>query len=177
MSLMRVEEYLLKPRLQQSISKLLRTCFSQYPPHRTYLSQLPDFRLLWLSEEGTLLGHLAAEHRIMNANGAPVRVFGVADLCVLPESRKQGIATGLLHAVESLGRENRVEFVVLAAADQSWFARRGYQPVDGNFKWLMIHENQSLGIASRRLSQTIMIKPLGDTPWTEGPVDFLGHIF
>ncbi|MBK6948395.1 MAG: GNAT family N-acetyltransferase [Haliscomenobacter sp.] len=101
----------------------------------------------------------------------------MADLCVLPEFRKQGIATGLLQAVESLGKENQVEFVVLAAASQSWFAKRGYLPVDGQFKWLMIHENQSLGIASRRLSKTIMVKPLSSKPWEEGPVDFLGHIF
>ncbi len=174
---MRVEEYLLKPKFQKTISKLLGICFSQYPARKTYLSQLPDFRLLWVSDDGALVGHLAAEHRIMNANGAPVKVFGVADLCVLPEFRNQGIASALLREVESLGKENRIEFVVLAAGDQTWFARRGYLPVDGNFKWLMIHENQSLGIASRWLSHTIMVKPLGNKTWEPGPVDFLGHIF
>ena len=173
----RVEEFKLTQTCRAEISVLLGACFSQYPVDQVFINQVPHFRLLVYSETGSLIGHLAVDYRMINDNGKLVSVFGVSDVCVDPAFRRQGIGTALMQYLESLGKTHGVGFLVLIAAEQEWYLKQGFLPIDGTFKWLMIRNAQSLGIISRRLDRALMVKALGARKWEPGGVDFLGTIF
>lgn len=173
----RLEEFKLTPTHRDEISALLGRCFSEYPVGQVFISQAPHFRLLAFADTGNLVGHLAVDYRMINDNGGLVSVFGISDVCVDPAFRRQGVGTALIQNLESLGKVYGVDFLVLIASEQAWYLKQGFLPIDGTFKWLMIHKAQSLGIINRRLDRALMIKALGSRKWEPGSVDFLGTIF
>ena len=51
-----------------------------------------------------LIGHMAVEHRLINASGRKVHIFGVVDLCVSKAFQHKKIASTLLNNLEKLGK-------------------------------------------------------------------------
>ena len=176
MNIDRVEEFQIEHTTRQKIHQLLSDCFPDYPPGKTYFKQLPDFRfLVWEGEE--LIGHLAAEHRLMNLSGDLIRVFGIADLCVAQSYQHKKIGTQLIKDLEALGKKVQIDFIVLLAKHHELYLKNGFILVDNSCKWVMIHANETLGIVKRKLEQSLLIKPLSGKKWKEGRLDFMGHIF
>lgn len=176
MKIQRLEEFAITRDIGQAIYHLLRKCFPDYPEGRIFFKQLPAFRFLaWKGAQ--LIGHMAVEHRMVNNNGPLRRIFGIVDLCVAPEFQHQRVGRRLLEAVEELGRKNEVEFLVLLTNDQQWYAHYGFQLVETECRWLLIHDDRSFGIVRRRIDRGLMVKPLLAEEWLPGPVDFLGYIF
>jgi GNAT superfamily N-acetyltransferase len=172
----RIEEHAISHQTHQEIERLLTSSFSEYPVGRTYFKQIPDFRLLFRVEDH-LAGHLAVEYRIINLAGETARIFGIADFCVDADFRNQKIGSQLLQYLEKYARQFRIDFLLLIAAEHSFYLPHGYQAANNRCRWLMIQNNQSFGIADRRIDNCLMVKPLGKRPWKEGTVDFLGHLF
>lgn len=171
----RVEEYQLSPQQHQLITDLLRGVFDVYPAGRSYYKQLPHFRLLaW--EQDQLVGHLAAECRIINVGGEPVKVFGIADLCVAATHQQRRIATRLVAELEELGRQYAMEFLVLLTTEPAIYQALSFTARKANCCWLLISNFQTLGVM-RRSVDNIMVKPLSGRAWPGGDIDFLGHIF
>jgi len=178
MNIERIEEYLLTKNTHQAIQSLLREGFGQYPAGRDFFRQLPAFRLLAWSDQQELIGHMAVEHRLVNNQGQLLRIFGVADFTVATAHRNQGIGTTLLQALTDLGHTSEVDFLLLLAHESgSVYARQGFIPIDAQCKWLMIQQDQSLGVLNRFIAGSLMIKPISSVSWREGNLDFLGHIF
>ncbi|HMN91357.1 MAG TPA: GNAT family N-acetyltransferase [Saprospiraceae bacterium] len=175
MNPIRIEEFQIDAPTRVAIQQLLQQCFDGYPA-RTFFKQAPAFRyLVWQQQQ--LVAHLAVEHRMINNDGLLVRIFGISDLCVAPAFQHQRIASRLLEALEQLGRAHQIDFLMLQATDPAFYLRHQFANYDNTCKWLLIQGNQTLGVVHRRLSQSLMVKPLGTTPWKNGPVDFLGHVF
>ncbi|HMO39567.1 MAG TPA: GNAT family N-acetyltransferase [Saprospiraceae bacterium] len=176
MKLQRIEEFLLSPEAHAGIQVLLQNNFPGYPEGQTFFKQLPDFRyLLWQGE--ILVAHMAVEHRLINNDGQLLRIFGVADLCVATDFQRQKIGSQLLRELEVLGLAHSIDFLVLQAKDQDLYQKNGFQPATNLCQWLLISHQQTLGVARRRLAQSLMIKPLSDKVWRQGLTDFLGHVF
>lgn len=176
MTLQRIEEFRIQKTERSAIQALLCQSFSGYPPDRIYFKQLPDFRyLIW--KEQQLAAHLAVEHRVINNDGQVLHVFGIVDLCVAREFQKKQLASRLLAELESLGRENGIDFLVLLASDLSFYESFGFQLVNNLCQWVIIHNHQAMAVKCRRMPDTLMVKPLGDKGWQPGPVDFLGPLF
>lgn len=172
----RTEEWLVAPAVQQQIAALLGEAFPDYPAGQSYYKQLPHFRLLaW--HESRLVGHLAVEHRLISNSGAPLRIFGIADLCVAADHQHRKIASCLLLELETLGRVNGIDFLVLLAKDHDLYLHNGFQAVDNLCQWVMVQRFRTFGVVRRSLGGSLLIKPLGDKTWKNGLVDFLGHIF
>ncbi len=172
----RKEECLIAPAVLEQIAALLSEAFPDYPPGQSYYKQLPHFRLLaW--RESRLVGHLAVEHRLISNDGRPLRIFGIADLCVAADHQHKKIASCLLLELETLGRVNGIEFLVLLAKDHELYLRNGFQAVDNPCQWLMVQRFRTLGVVRRSLGGSLLVKPLGDRAWSGGVVDFLGHVF
>lgn len=176
MRLERIEEFLISGATQEAIADLLQQAFPGYPSDRTFFKQLPDFRYLFWDEE-KLAAHMAVEHRMINNDGQLHRIFGVADLCVATASQRQKLATRLLQELESLGKNHAIDFIILQAQDAQLYETNGFQMQNNLCQWLLITQNNMLGIAKRRLEQSLMVKPLGEKIWRSGLVDFLGHVF
>lgn len=176
LTLERVEEFRLTREQDRLIAALLRRGFDVYPANRSYYKQLPHFRLLIWTDGGKLVGHLAAECRIINVGGVPIKVFGIADLCVDVAFQHRRIATRIVAELESLGREHEVAFLVLLTNEPAVYESLAFERKKASCCWLLISNHQTLGVM-RRSIDNIMIKPLGKRSWPEGPIDFLGHIF
>jgi predicted N-acetyltransferase YhbS len=176
MFIQRIEEYKIPGAVHRQIGALLEASFSGYPKGRTYYKQLPAFRyLVWESEQ--LVGHMAVDHRLMSVGGLPVKVFGVIDLCVAGSHQRNKLATRLLQELEQLGSQCHIDFIILMAQHHPLYESNGFQSVNNNCKWLLIQDNQSLGVIHRKMKQALMVKPLKEKDWPEGLVDFMGHIF
>lgn len=175
MRIERLEEYQLTTTVREQIAALLKEGFGVYPEGRTFYKQLPGFRyLVW--DGAVLLGHLAAEFRIVNVGGELLPIFGVADLCVTPSRQQERIATQMLAELENLAQDTVVEFILLTGSEPNVYQGMGFERLERSCRWLLINNLSTLGVI-RRSVNNIMIKCLGDRPWPEGEIDFLGHIF
>lgn len=175
MRIERIEECKLTEPVRAKIVALLKEGFGVYPEGRTFYKQLPGFRFLTWDEE-ELLGHLAAEYRIINVGGDLLPIFGVADLCVTPSRQQEKIATQMLGQLERLAGTSGVEFILLTGSEPNVYQGMGFQRIERSCRWLLMNNLTSLGVI-RRSVNNIMIKCLGDRPWPDGEIDFLGHIF
>ncbi|WP_053693134.1 GNAT family N-acetyltransferase [Streptomyces sp. WM6372] len=174
---MRIEvraEHQIDSQVHERIHALLEESFAGYP-ERSYFKQLPQFRYLaW--GDGRLLGHMGIEHRMITNGGTPLRIFGIIDLCVTASARSQGCASRLLSEVESAARSSGADAIVLFADDPRIYLANGYECVQNDGRWLMLHEHETFGIAEKPLD-ALMVKMLSGKRWESGVVDMLGYLF
>jgi len=176
MKLERIEEFKIGAAAHRAIWALLQQAFPGYPDERSFFKQLPDFRyLLWNGDE--LAAHMAVEHRLINNADQLLYIFGVVDLCVAQPYQHRKIATKLLDQLTTLGKEHRIDFILLQAKNAKLYESNGFLPQENLCQWLLINQNKTIGVVRRQLQQSLMVKPLGDKVWKPGLVDFLGHVF
>jgi GNAT superfamily N-acetyltransferase len=60
---------------------------------------------------------MGVDHRVISVADSIFKIFGVIDLCVLPEYQRQGIATQLLTSLTKLAEEKSIDFLFLVAND------------------------------------------------------------
>ncbi len=172
----RLEEFQIPRKTQRAIADLLQLCFPGYPAGRSYFKQLPTFRfLVWYQD--FLVAHMAVEHRLLNNAGSLFTIFGIVDLCVHPDFQHRKLGSRLIMEVETLGKVHDIDFLVLLARDFDLYQTHGFVPVANDCQWVVIHDHHTYGVANRSLGEGLMVKPLGQQPWAQGLVDFLGHIF
>lgn len=174
--IVRTEESRIDEQLKLRISALLELSFPGYPSGRIYYRQLPSFRYLAIAGE-ELLGHLAVEHRMINAGGTPASVFGITDLCVEPERRSRQIGSSLLSALEADARKEGIDFLLLVSGERGFYERAGFSVKDNLCRWVSIGDHISIGLVQGRLTGSLLVKPLSYKKWGEGVVDFLGYMF
>jgi predicted N-acetyltransferase YhbS len=163
--------------MEEQLRVLLEASFPATFEGRIYFKQLPHFRLI--AQEGeSVLGQLGIDTRIINVGGAILKIFGLIDLCVLPERRGSELASKLLGAAEMIALESSRDFMVLMADRPDLYERQGFQRVNSaNGKWLAIEERESVALIERDLCDCIMVKPLGAKLWPSGEIDLLGYLF
>lgn len=120
---------------------------------------------------------MAVEHRLLHNAGQVFPIFGVIDLCVDPQFQRRRVASYLLDQLTRLGRAHQIDFLVLIATQHQLYLDNGFQLVSNPCVWMMISDDQSMGLTRRSVKHSLMVKPLSDQQWKEGLVDFLGPIF
>lgn len=171
------EDYALAAEDRASLRRLLAACFEGNFADRTYYKQVPKARLL-LHRGDAIVAQLGMEDRVIRMGEAPVRIFGVIDLCVARAWRGRGVASQLLRRVEVLGRTHGIDYLVLFADEPSLYRRHGYEYVPNTVRWLGIDEHRSLKILEKPQGDCFMVKALGARPWDPAaPVDLLGYLF
>ena len=171
-----IPEFEIDASLEKSIHDLLKKCFPGYPNDRTYYKQIPSFRVL-SQKDNQLIGHIAVDFRRINQAGNLVPIFGLSDVCVHPEFRGLKWSARLIKFIEALALKRQVDFLILIAADISFYKGLGFEEMNNLHRWLIIQNDQSLGLAQRALSPGLMIKSLNGQTWKPGLVDLLGAIF
>lgn len=175
MKIERIEELELTTNDRQQVAALLKECFGVYPEGKSFYKQLPGFRIL-ARDAGILIGHLAAEYRMINVGGSAIAIFGVADLCVTPSRQQERIATQMLAKLEALAIKTQVEFIILTGSEPNVYEAMDFERISRECRWLLINNLQTLGVI-RRFVDNIMVKPIGQKKLPAGEIDFLGHIF
>ena len=169
-------EYQLSVPQHLAISELLQECFPQYPSGRTHFRQLPQFRILATNDEGTLMGHIAVEHRMVNNAGQLLRVFGLADVCVSSSDRDKGLGASMLAYLIALAQNTGIDALLLIAHEPEFYLKNDFLAVENDCKWLFIQGDQTLGVLNRKI-EGLMVKMLNGETWRAGQLDLLGHIF
>lgn len=178
LKLIQINEYELSDRQRSQILSLLTDCFPGYFEERIFFKQMSQERLLAYSD-GDLIGQLGLEHRAIRIGDQWASIFGIVDLCVKEEARRQGVATELLRVVEEKAVANDIHFCLLFADEHKLYQNVGYTLFQNDCVWLGIDEGQSIGLIKRRLPDCMMVKPIsGKITWDEtATVDLLGYLF
>lgn len=161
---------------QKAIAALLAESFPTYPSGRIFFKTMPSFRMLCYSGQ-RLVGHLAVDHRLINNGGQLLNIFGVVDLCVSIDYRHKGLATALLSELEQCASKARIDALVSIAQDARLYKQNGFKKRQCRARWIMISQNQMLGINQRAFDQSLWVKMLSKTKWASGELDFLGPLF
>jgi N-acetylglutamate synthase-like GNAT family acetyltransferase len=169
-------DYLLSSNQHNEIAALLQICFHQYPGGRSHFRQIPHFRILAHDDSGSLLGHIAIEHRMIHNAGQVLHIFGLADVCIHPDYQNKGLGTKLLNFLENLAREAQIEALLLIAPEPEFYLKNDFLAVENDCKWLFLQGDQTLGVLNRKVGG-LMVKMLGEKSWRSGQLDLLGHIF
>jgi predicted N-acetyltransferase YhbS len=176
MQVIRIEEYRLEAGQRQAIARLLERAFPGYPSGRSYFKQLPSFRFLAYTGD-YLAGHLAIEHRMIRVGNSPVRIFGIADLCVDPDLQLRQTGSRLLVEAEKEAALHGVDFMVLIGHEQAFFQKMGYSLQNNRCRWVSIGDHQLIGLVEGRLPGGLWIKSVSGKQWGDGVIDFLGYMF
>lgn len=159
------------------ITKLRNICFPNSVKDRSYYKQLPHFRYLVYDNE-QLISQMGVDHRVISVENSIFKIFGVIDLCVLPEYQRQGIATQLLNSLTKLAEAKSIDFLLLVPDDDRLYAKNGFQYVSNYCSFLRIHEHQNYGVAFEKIENDFMVKQIGEKTWgQDGLIDLLGYIF
>ena len=171
-------EHELKPETHAEIAALRSASFPECQHARSYLKQLPHFRLLACEEvDGPLVGHLGMDHRMMRFGEEVAKVFGIIDLCVAEKYRGRGIGGSLLAEAERVACEAGIDALFLFALDRRLYERHGFEMLDAECTWMRIDEHLSLGMTTENIVGEIMIKRLNAELNLDGPIDLLGYLY
>ena len=102
MKIIRIAEFDISTEQHQQITKLYNACFSENLS-RSYFKQLPHFRYL-VFEQNFLIAQMGIDYRVIRVGDGVFSIFGVIDLCVEPNYRKQRIASNLLTRLTQLAQ-------------------------------------------------------------------------
>ena len=146
MKIINVIEYNVSQDLHQQISELFNSCFpAEHTKQRSYYKQLPHFRYLVLAED-MLVAHLGVDCRVIRVGDSIFRIFGVIDLCVRQNYRRQGIASQLLTLLAELAHEKSIDFLFLVSYDDRIYLKNGFKAVSQFCSWLGIEEHKNCGV-------------------------------
>lgn len=132
----------------------------------------PQHRWLIRNTAGDLIAHAAAYDRCLaTENGALVTVGGIAEACVHPLARRQGLLKRLLEEVHASYTRRGIAFCMLFGAARL-YGSSGYQPIANRL--LM----RGLPFGLNPFHGTPMIRPLrADACWPDGTLDLCGPPF
>ena len=157
--------------LDLELRDLLSACFKKPGDEifrsRRYFTEMPSWR--WLLRDGDrLVAHVAAHQRTIQGE---IRMLGIAEVCVLPSHRGQGLVRGLLAVAHEWGIGAGFEFATLFGRREI-YASSGYQTCSGG---VMVRDGGSEPVL--RPAGDFLIHRLGGLNWPSGDVDLRGPVF
>jgi GNAT superfamily N-acetyltransferase len=157
----------------RALRALLFSCFSFNPVFlaRRWFRQRPGHRWLMMDGVGEIVAHAAVHERLIGTAAGGLQIGGIAEVCVAPAHRGQGIARELLQTMEMFMQAREIPFAMLFGQPRV-YASSGYVPIENELKTdnlLSHHWNPFCG--------TAMIKPLTGQPWPHGLIDLCGPTF
>lgn len=118
-----------------------------------YATEMPAHRWLVRSDDGKLIGHVAAHEKAVFIEHEEVRVLGIAEACVHPDHRRGGKLRQMMTAVHEWAIGKDFTYSVLFG-HAIMYASSGYMPALNVWN-ASETENYS----------EVMVKALGDEPW------------
>ena len=122
------------------------------------------------------MGHLGVDHRVVLADGEPIEILGVTDLCVHASYRNRGLGTKLLKQLDEFSHDKHIQVIIAFADNPILYANYGFETCKTKCRFLAVDvdgPNLMSHSVIEREESSLMI--LGNTKYAH--IDFLGHIF
>lgn len=164
--------------LDRQLRDLLSTCFtgSAQPVFQRQRHFRIQPRHRWLARDagGRLVGQIAVHDLSFGTTAGDLRVAGVAEVCVHPDQRGQGLARRMLDEMHRWTAAEGFPFATLFG-DPRIYGGRGYRPVENAIR----HLDAETGEWVSGHAPTFLVRPLTDPPrpWPSGPIDLRGPRF
>ncbi len=153
--------------MNKNLISILSTCFPHEPTFRTqrFFKEMPRYR--WIVNDGSkIVAHAAMHDKIVKTDIRDIRICGVAEVCVHPEYRGQGLVRKLLVKMHDFAKEQGIEYSVLFG-DAKVYASSGYAKVDNIYSIL----------APETSEPSAMVCLLSTSPWPTAKVLVQGPLF
>lgn len=150
--------------LDRKLRDLLTLCFGQTFKDKRYCYEMPPHRwLVYMEEE--IAAHLAIHDKVFTVSGVEEAFIGVAEVCVAPLYRGQGLVKAMLEKVENYFPD--ASFSILLGEGYI-YGSSGYVPVNNVY---FPYETTDTP------NTHVLVKRLKDVPWPEGKVTIEGPPF
>ena len=166
----RLDEWHLSARDEAAIAALLARCFTTDFGGRSFFTHHHHLRLVIRGD--TIIGHMALVLRSILLDGRQVTIAGLAEVATDPAHRGQGIAAALLREAIEEAKASPAEYLLLFGVAKVYSAA-GFRRVSNPLAQTRVDGSRSVTAGDAAL----MVLPLRDTPWPEGPVDLRGPEF
>ena len=162
--------------LDRSLRDLLCNCFTE-PIAKVfrecrYFKEPPSHRWLIQSEDTQLIAHVALHEKVVTASHQQIRVGGIAEVCVHPEYRGQGLVRQLLAAVHDWLRSKDYSFSILSGYP-CVYTSSGYVSITNLYQEKTL-DNDSVKLEPVPLA---IVCQLLDNKWPDDRVYLLGKSF
>lgn len=166
---------LLTPAEDASLRALFAVCFKRelaYLEHQRFFRELPSHRWMVYNAENNVIAHIAVYDKVLGTLNGLLPVAGVAEVCVHPDYRGQGLARAILVEVHAWARAQGFAFTMLFGA-RGIYGGSGYVPVDNPIRSL----NYKTGEWETEPVECAMVCPLSEIEWPQGEIDLRGPGF
>jgi predicted N-acetyltransferase YhbS len=179
MQLKRMPQYLADADMDDvqdgNIRALLTTCFTKpqdavFRKQRYFREPYPH-RWVIQDSRGAFIAHVGVHDKIVKAGGQTYRIAGIAEVCVHPDHRGQGLVQTMLRQIHRWLAPRGFDFAVLFG-DPKVYASSGYGSVDNLFCAAPV-----AGGKFRRKKIAAMVAPLSNAPWPSAKVFLPGPTF
>lgn len=150
--------------LDRKLRALLHLCFGEAFENKRYCFEMPPHRWL-VYNSNDITAHLAIHEKVFEAEGKQEAFIGVAEVCVAPPYRGQGLVRKMLKDAEA--HFPNMNFSILLG-DRGIYGSSGYTPVNNVY---LPFKNAALP------DRDVLVKRLGSEPWPEGKVIIEGPPF
>lgn len=171
-----IEDQAVDAELDRQLRQLLSLCFTKPCDiifrDRRYFHEQPRWRWIVRGSPAELIAHIAVHDKRITTTIGDLRIGGIAEVCVHPQHRGQGLIREMLVTIHSWLAAHEVPLAVLFG-DKKHYASSGYQNIFNPIR----HQNPTTGVWTTKSFDCVMVKPLLKIDWPAGPVDLRGPTF
>ncbi len=162
----------------KSISTLLEMCFELYPIGQIHIHQIPHVRVLGYYQNN-LICHAALHFRKISIDSNPTDIIGIGDFCVHPSHRNEGFGSKLIDEIILFSKKmHAISHIFCFTTEYDFYKKKGFKMQSAIFKWMLLSQEGTIGIAHRRLSSGIMMFSLNGQYFTDNcTIDLQGPPF
>lgn len=119
------------PIIDMQIRYILSTCFTKEKEifsKQRYFKESPQHRYYMLDDADNIVAHVAVHEKKVTVENKEFSIAGIAEVCVLPSRRKQGLVGQILSHIHLELADKRTDFSILFG-DHCIYHSSGYQDV------------------------------------------------
>lgn len=155
---------------------LLTTCFKKPEDRvfweRRYFKEPPQHRWIIRNRSGRIIAHVAVHEKHVLFRQRPIKIGGVAEVCVHPRYRGRGFVRSMLQEAHDWLRTRGFPFAVLLGSPEV-YTSSGYAPAKN-----LYHEwKRGTPKKNRKKIPYAMVKILSGESWPSGEVVLKGMTF
>lgn len=162
--------------LDRQLRTLLVTCFTKpgdevFGEHR-YYREMPQHRWLVRDAAGAPIAHMAVHDKKIGTSAGQLPIAGVADVCVHPEYRGQGLVKRMLAVAHAWMARWDYAFAVLFG-NPAVYSSSGYRLIFNELRMT----DPATGEVIIETKANAMMRPVNRSDWPAGQIDLHGPMF